>query len=148
MLQSPDAGGLHSAPVLGEAGAVAADYQIRWLELVRGYASSAFEALLFGLLAVFAFSLILFDRSDRVYLWMGSLFLLIAALAILEVIAAWTEIQGAAINNLLTDGLVVPLICAAWVMVWWVWFGLQRPSWLPRAHGRADAVVHGFTNSG
>ncbi len=132
MLQSPDAGGLHSAPVLGEAGAVAADYQIRWLELVRGYASSAFEALLFGLLAVFAFSLILLDRSDRVYLWMGSLFLLIAALAILEVIAAWTEIQGAAINNLLTDGLVVPLISAAWVMVWWVWFGLQRPSWLPR----------------
>ena len=33
-------------------------------------------ALLFGLLAVVAFSLILFDRSDRVYLWMGALFLL------------------------------------------------------------------------
>jgi hypothetical protein len=26
-----------------------------------------------------------------------------------------------------------PLMYAAWFMVWWNWFGLQRPSWLPRA---------------
>jgi hypothetical protein len=35
-------------------------------------------------------------------------------------------------NNLLLDGLAQPLIYAAWVMVFWVWFGLQRPHWLPR----------------
>ena len=79
LVNDPDAGGMHSAPVLGEAGAVAAGYQMRWLELIRAYASDAALALLFGLLAVVAFSLILFDRSDRVYLWMGALFLLIAA---------------------------------------------------------------------
>jgi hypothetical protein len=28
--------------------------------------------------------------------------------------------------------LAQPLISAAWVMVFWVWFGLQRPPWLPR----------------
>ena len=38
---SPDAGGLHTAPILGEAGAVAAGYQVRWLEQsVRGALSA------------------------------------------------------------------------------------------------------------
>lgn len=26
-----------------------------------------------------------------------------------------------------------PLLPGAWVMVWWVWFQLQRPAWVPRA---------------
>ena len=132
LVNDPDAGGMHSAPVLGQAGAVTTGYQMRWLELVRVYASDASLALLFGLLAVVAFSLILFDRSDRVYLWMGALFLLIAALSALEVIGAWTELQSLSVNNLLIDGLVLPLVYAAWVMVFWVWFGLERPQWLPR----------------
>jgi serine phosphatase RsbU (regulator of sigma subunit) len=128
---APDAGGMHSAPVLGEAGAVAASYQIRWLELIRSQASYVAPALLFGLLAVVAFTLILFDRSDRVYLWMGALFLLIAFYAALEVIADWTEVLSVSIANLLIEP-VASLIWAAWVMVFWVWFGLERPPWLPR----------------
>jgi len=60
----------------GEAGAVSAGYQLRWLELVRAYLPSAIEAHLYALLHIVAFSLILFDRSDRVYLWIGSVFLL------------------------------------------------------------------------
>jgi hypothetical protein len=132
LINEPDSGGMHSAPVLDEAGAVAAGYQMRWLELIRAYAAAAALALLFGLLAVIAFSLILFDRSDRVYLWMGALFLLIAVFNVLAVIGSWTEFQSIPFNNLLQDGLVTPLIYAAWVMVFWVWFGQQRPSWLPR----------------
>jgi hypothetical protein len=131
LISEPDAGGMHSTPVLGEAGAVATGYQMRWLELVRAAALLAAEALLFGLLALVAFSLILFDRSDRVYLWMGALFLLLAAYYALIVIGAWTELQSVPINNLLQD-FVAPLGYAVWVMVFWVWFGLQRPLWLPR----------------
>jgi hypothetical protein len=130
---APDAGGIHSAPVLGEADAVAAGYQMRWLELIRSYASFATLALLFGLLAVVAFSLILFDRSDRVYLWMGALFLLIAASSTLVVIAVWMELLGFSMANMLGNGLAEPLISASWVMVFWVWFGQQRATWLPRA---------------
>jgi hypothetical protein len=131
LMTAPDVGGMHSAPVLGEADAVAAGYQMRWLELIRVFASFAAEALLFGVLAVVAFTLILFDRSDRVYLWMGGLFLLIATGSALTVIGSWTELLSSSIHNLLTDG-IAPLIHAAWVMVFWVWFGLERPAWLPR----------------
>ena len=132
LLVEPDAGGMHSAPVLGEAGAVAAGYQVRWLGLIRAFTAITVLALLFGLLAIVAFSLILFDRSDAVYLWMGSLFLLIAVNSAVLVIGAWTELQSSPMNELLTDGLLGPLILAAWVMVWRVWFAQQRPWWLPR----------------
>ncbi|HEY1901195.1 MAG TPA: PP2C family protein-serine/threonine phosphatase [Terracidiphilus sp.] len=132
LANQPDAGGMHSAPVLGEAGAVAAGYQMHWLELIRSNASNAAQALLFGLLAVVAFTLILFDRSDRVYLWMGALFLLFAVINALIVIGSLTELQSAPINSLLTDCLGIPLSYAAWVMVWRVWFGQQHPAWLPR----------------
>jgi len=128
---APDAGGMHSAPLLGEAGAVAASYQIRWLELIRSLASYVPPAVVFGLLAVVAFSLILFDRSDRVYLCMGVLFLLIAVYAALEVISDWTEVLSVSTSNLLVEP-VASLIWAAWVIVFWVWFGLHRPRWLPR----------------
>jgi hypothetical protein len=46
LLTQPDAGGLHSPPVLGQAGAVAADYQLRCLELVRAYSSDTVLGLL------------------------------------------------------------------------------------------------------
>ena len=127
---APDVGGMHSAPVLGEAGAVAAVYQTLWLELVRSYVSDAFLALLFGLLAVLAFSLILFDRSDKVYLWMGGLFLAIAAGLAVLVIGTWTELLNFQVFELLRD-IILPLVGAAWIMVWRVWFGQQRPVWVP-----------------
>ena len=132
LMYAPDAGGLHTAPVLGEAGAVAADYQVHWLELIRAHASDAADALLYGLLAVVAFTLILFDRADRVYLWMGALFLLSAIFDALYTIDSSTELLSIPISNLLQDGLGAPLIYAAWIMVWRIWFRQQRPAWLPR----------------
>ena len=131
LANQPDVGGMHSAPVLGEAGAVTACHQTRWLELIRAYASAAVEALLFGLLAVVAFSLILFDRSDRVYLWMGALFLLTAIQNTLLFVSSWTEVLSFSVNNLLAD-VSAALIWGTWVIVFRVWFGLQRPAWLPR----------------
>jgi hypothetical protein len=134
VLQS-DTGGLHTAPVLGETGAVAAGYQMRWLELIRSYASFAAMALLFAILALVAFSLILFDRSDRVYLWMAALFLLVAVYYATTAVSAWTELVGGQTLIFLQDGMLVPLTYAAWVMVWRVWFGQRRPNWLPQLTG-------------
>jgi hypothetical protein len=129
----PDAGGFHTAPELGEVRAVTAEFQLRWLELVRAYLPSAIEAHLYALLAVVAFSLILFDRSDRVYLWMGTVFLLQAASYAMTSFDVWTQRVSIWTDSLVTYGFLAPLIYAGWVMVWWVWFGRQRPAWLPRA---------------
>jgi hypothetical protein len=126
-----DVGGTHSAPLLGEAAAITAHYQMRWLKKIRANASLAFDALLFSLLGVVAFTLILFGRSDRVYLWMGALFLLTAIGNALNSMGACTELLSFGIDNLILDG-VDPATRIAWVMVWWVWFGRQRPLWLPK----------------
>jgi hypothetical protein len=82
--------------------------------------------LLFLLLAGVAFSLTRFDRSDPVYVWMGAIFLLIAALQAANVVATWTQHIGGILDNVLSDGFFTPLIFGGWVMVWWIWFGLQR----------------------
>jgi Stage II sporulation protein E (SpoIIE) len=132
LAEQDDVGGFHTAPVLGEAGAVAASYQIRWLELVRTFAFDAIEAVLFALLAGMAFSLTLFDRSDRVYLWMGAVFLAEAAAGAALPFTQWTQHLSITVESLFLDFLE-PLIFAGWVMIWWVWFRLQRPAWLPRA---------------
>jgi hypothetical protein len=92
-------------------------------------------ALLFAILALVAFSLILFDRSDRVYLWMAALFLLVAVYYATTAVSAWTELVGGQTLIFLQDGILVPLTYAAWVMVWRVWFGQRRPNWLPQFTG-------------
>jgi hypothetical protein len=122
----PDiAGGFRTAPVVGEADAVAAGYRLRWMEVFREDSTDAAEVLLFGLLAVVAFSLILFDRTDRVYLWMGTVFLLRATSFFVANFGDWTQQPGLSImaSRLIVHGFLYPLMIAGWVMVWWVWFG-------------------------
>ena len=141
----PDAGGFHTAPLVGEAGAVAAGYQLHWFELVRSYSIYAGLALLYVLLALVTVSLVLFDRSDRVYVWMGVVFLLCSADYFVPICGAWTQHIGILPESLIVNGLVIPLIFAGWVMVWWVWFGRQGPVWLPRAVA-AMALLHMISN--
>src|ERR1700733_12429037 len=133
LVTQADTGGMHTAPLLGDATAVSAGYQLRWLEPLRAQIAQILEGLLFLLLAVIAFSLTRFDRSDPVYVWMGSIFLLLVATAALVIIGTWTQTLSAAADLVLQDGLLNPLMLGAWVMVWWVWFRLQRPVWVPGA---------------
>ncbi|MGD0891001.1 MAG: SpoIIE family protein phosphatase [Terracidiphilus sp.] len=131
--EEADVGGFHNAPVLGHAGTVAAEHQMSWLEILRSYASTASEAILFGLMALLAFTMILFDRSDRVYLWMGALFLLETLTFTISAIGSWSQFFSILDVELLTDAILASLIFAGWSIVWWVWFGRQRPAWTPRA---------------
>ena len=129
---SPDPGGLHSAPVLGDAGAVTTACQLRRMALFRFYAAYAVEAFLYALLSVVAFSLILFDRSDRVYIWIGGVFLLTAVEAGLTAVDVWTQHLSIQADSLIADGFLAPVASAGWGLMWWVWFGRQRMTWLPR----------------
>lgn len=133
LLAATDPGGLHGAPIFGDAAAVAASYQTRWLDLLRAYAAEPVEAGVFFLLALGAFSLTFFDRSDRVYLWIGAVFLVAASIQVLSALANWTELFSIGTSTVILDVLLGPLLYAGWVMVWWVWFGLRRPRWLPLA---------------
>lgn len=129
--QLDDVGGIHNPPFVGELSAVTAQYQIKWDELYRSYLGSLLEAALFTLLGVVAFSLMLFDRTDRVYLWIGFLLLATAASAWIVVLSTWTESISYFITAPFRLTILLPLIFTGWVMVWRVWFRLRRPKWVP-----------------
>jgi hypothetical protein len=133
LVTQADSGGLHTAPLLGDASAVSAGYHLRWLEPVRAHIADCVEGLIFLLLAIVALSLTRFDRADPVYVWMGSAFLILVVNTTLNVLSAWTQSISAIVVVLLQDCILAPLLLGAWVMVWWVWFRLQRPAWLPGA---------------
>jgi len=128
----PDVGGLHDAPLLGEASVVQAHYQLVWLALVRSLVSQPIFAALFLLLALLAVSLVLFDRSDKVYRWLAAIFLLTAAQYASSAIGSWTQIASGVMADAI-EHLLTPLVLGVWVMVWWVWFRLRRPAWAPKA---------------
>ncbi len=133
LTEAADVGGLHSAPKVGTAQAVNAYYQVNWLELLRGYALTFALTPLFALMAVLAFTMILFDRSDRVYHWIGAVFTVQAISNGWSSISSWSQLCSIFVGQLCNDSLLTALTFGGWVMVWWVWFGRKKPSWTPRA---------------
>lgn len=132
LLKAPDAGGFHNAPLLGQAGAITANYELGRLTQVRTYAFAGATAALFFLLAIMAASLILFDREDPVYRWLAGVFLLTALERANACFASLTQIESIVASTVLTDVFLLPLILAGWVMVWWAWFRLRHMPWMPK----------------
>jgi hypothetical protein len=126
-------GGMHVAPVLGTAKAVNAAYQLHWFDVARENVIWAFTGVVYSLLAVVAFGLLLFNRKDRVYLWMGALFLLMGLGGGETAVGSWTQTLTIPTELWVCYVLVVPSINVAWIMLLRAWFGLDRPRWLPWA---------------
>lgn len=126
----PFSGGFHYAPVLGESGAIAEKNHAEWLELIQQYAFSGFLVGTFLLLAIVAASLILFDRSDRVYLWVAAALLLAACRECIFSLANWTQLVSIREFFLALEVFIAPLTIGVWTTVWWKWFHLRRPAWV------------------
>ena len=128
---NPDAGGMHVAPMMGERAVVEAQNRLAWVETVRSYALAPVLAVSFLLVAIIALVLAFFDRSDRVYLWLTSVFFIMACERAGLSIEAWTQIVGL-YRLLFASALATPIILGGWSMIWWVWFQQTRPAWIPK----------------
>lgn len=133
LYEAAEVGGFESAPVLGEASTITLVHQSHLTELKRAYLWQPIEALVFGLLGLLAISLVLFDRSDHVYLWIGGLLLLAAIDATSGSFAVWSTYIHARYDLISHNFVLYALEYAGWVMIWRVWFRQRRPSWLPWA---------------
>lgn len=140
LLKAPDAGGFHNPPLLGDAGAIEAEYQFARLQNIRTYSFGPAIAALFLLLAIMAYSLVIFDRGDLVYKWLAIVFLLTACDRIVSSIASWTQLTSITTTMVFKDVLLGPLILGAWVMVWLVWFRLKEMDWMPTLIGTLTAL--------
>jgi signal transduction histidine kinase len=143
LLTEGAAGGFRSAPGIGEMNAVEVDYLRRWQSLIRSYAIFVIDALLFTLLAIGSFSLILFDRSDRVYLWIGIASILTAICSVLSAFDVWSQHLSVLADSLIVQCLLGPIAYMAWFMVWWVWFGRHKQRWMPIA-ASGLTLIHMF----
>jgi hypothetical protein len=144
-MSQPESGGMHNAPLLGEAGTVAAEDQSRWMEIFRDYATVPILAVLYFLFTLTAFCLAFFDRADRVYLWLGGVYLITTLSSIVSVIFSFTQSLSFQSGTASIDVFLTPLSYAGWVMVWWFWFRLSRPAWMPGV-ACALAVLVGISN--
>jgi hypothetical protein len=131
----PDVGGIHTAPLLGNAETVLARYQLNWLQLVRAQIFRMLLGLLSLVVAIAAFSLTRLDRTDPVYTWMGAVFLLLCFTDFFNFIVTCSQYVDATVSTVVTDAILWPVLFGGWIMVWWIWFRLQRPTWIPKAIG-------------
>jgi len=133
LFEADQVGGFESAPSLGQADSIAARFQVRWDELIRAYLWEPIEGTIFGLLGLIALSLAFFDRSDRVYLWIAALLLMVSADNASGTMAVWTQWVNSTYDNVSHNIILFSLYYAGWVMVWRVWFRQRRPVWVPWA---------------
>ena len=123
---TPDAGGFHYAPLLGEEGAIAAQIQMEWVELAQETALPPLEAVLLFLLSIVVGSLILFDTSDSVYLWVAGVLLLTTFIEVIWTLENVTQLMSSNTFFLLDEAICGPLLLGGWLVVWIVWFRLRR----------------------
>jgi hypothetical protein len=133
LLHEPDSGGLNFAPLLGEPGAIEAQYQLQWQVKIRELTYPPIEALLLLFLALVLAGLMFFDRSDPVYLWAAGILVIAACADIALVLAALTTVLSSRVYFIVWEVFIIPLYLAGWVMVWWHWFRIRKPVWVPKA---------------
>jgi hypothetical protein len=141
LLADPEAGGIHIAPELGTARGVAACYQREWIELRRGYVVDAVEALAFLLLAVMAWSVRVFDRSNPGCLWLAGALVVIALARGNQAVLFWWDFETLHEFQLATIVLLVPLSLGAWTLAWSSYFQIRDRVLRPGVVGALTIVV-------
>lgn len=135
LTHSPYAGGLHYAPYLGTALAIAARTRLDWLELTLESAYAPLEGVLLLLLGVVAINLLWFDPSDRVYMWVAAVLIFTALMDAALTVYALTQVLSQRTYFMFFDVFANPLVLCGWMMVWWHWFQLRQYVWMPRLVG-------------
>lgn len=129
-LPDPSAGGIHIAPVLGEAGSIEMQYQVQWLQTFRGYIVEVVEAAAFVLLAVMAWTFGAFNQSKQSCFWLCAAMVLTAGVRANQAIFFWGQFETVHAFEAVTVVLLVPCCLAAWTLAWRAWFDLRNTEWI------------------
>jgi len=133
-LISPDAGGLHSPPLLGQAQVIESMLQLAWDDMDRSQARVFLQLPVFGLMVLLGLFLFRADRRERCYLWMSLACLTDVFYMLISLFGSYTTSLPMAAENFLLDVVLSPLIFALWVLFWGHWFGLTE---MRRIHAAA-----------
>lgn len=141
---SPDAGGLHSAPMIGQAAAIDAMERLDWYDVDRGETGSFIVCPLALLAALLGLILFLLDRREPSYLWLSLAATASLGYAVLVLCAYYTSLSMMA-DNIFLDVLLRPLSFLFWAVFWSHWFRLEEIRPIIRVASALCLLVAFFT---
>ena len=137
--ESPTPGGLHGSPHLGLAEVVGAYYQLERRALAQTYYFYLLPIFVFLVAALGAFTLYALDRSQRVFLWLGTA----AAMNVLYLVFVLAAILTTYISDrtIIFRPMLLSVVLWTWLMAWYCWFDLYAIRWLRRLIFGLTALV-------
>lgn len=123
---SPDAGGMHMAPVLGYASTIANQTDLDWVDINHQVGTGFLEALILAMALAMALVLWRLDPDERAYPWIAIVTAITLAGTAVVLLVNYTTLMGQTHAIILTDVLLTPLRIGAWVIFWGFWFRLAR----------------------
>lgn len=138
---SPDAGGLHSPPVLGYASIIGAQVQLDWDAIAHYIGSGFLEMLILVMALVMALTLFWLDWDEKSYFWLALVCLATIISNGVVLLDNFTTAVGQTASVLVTDVFATPVRIGCWVLFWGYWFRLPRIRRLHRAAWLAVFVL-------
>ena len=124
----PNAGGLHGAPELGYASAIAGLLRLDWDTRDRYFYSFFLEMAILLLALGVGFSLFWLDRTEPAYLWLG----LTCAANLADLTSIVLPFYNTWLLPFLLDAILTPAVIGLAVLFWAYWFRLGRMARLHR----------------
>ncbi|HEY4144949.1 hypothetical protein [Pinirhizobacter sp.] len=124
-----DNGGIHVAPIIGDAASIDQLHQVQWLQTFKGYVADAIEPIAFILLACMVFGLIC-CRTHDAYRWLAAGLVLLALLRANQSVYYWWDVLSLRCSDIGTTVILRPLVLATWTLAWRDWFGINKYPWL------------------
>ncbi len=130
---SPDAGGMHEPPVLGNAPVIADEVQLDWDFIDHRIGSGFLETMILLLALVVALSLSWLDRSEQAFRWLALVSLVtLAENAITLEVNFFATLIGQTTYILLVEVILIPIRMGLWVIFWGYWFRINHVQRLHR----------------
>jgi hypothetical protein len=124
-LSSPDAGGLHGAPMLGQANSIDAMLRLEWDAVNRTELGNVLNAVLMLFAAILGLVLYWFDRKDPAYFWLAMAGVVTFVGRFTIVLGYYTIALPMGPEVFLQDVLLQSLGMGLWALFWGYWFRLE-----------------------
>ena len=127
---SPDAGGLHSPPVLGNARDITGQVRLDFDDIAHVSGSGFLESLILVMAMIMAGALYWLDPQEDAYFWLALVCLVTLLGNSIVQLASFTTPMGQTEAVILHDVLSTPIRIGLWVMFWAYWFRVPRLRWI------------------
>jgi hypothetical protein len=124
-LASPDVGGMHGPPILGEVSSVDSMLRLEWDAVNRTQVGNLMSSTLLLLGTLLGLTLFWFDRHEPAYLWLGLGCLAGFVERSTIMLGYYATLLPMNPEIFLLDVLVTPLRLGLWALFWAYWFQLE-----------------------